>query len=91
MPSDNKPDQKSSQEPATDKEKNFSNQFALAMELPFVLVGAVIVGGLMGYFLDRWLHTKMVFTFLLGGIGFFAGIRDILRRFPGSKDGSNRG
>jgi F0F1-type ATP synthase assembly protein I len=91
MPSDNKPDQKSSQEPATDKEKNFSNQFALAMELPFVLVGAVVVGGLMGYFLDRWLHTKMIFTFLLGGIGFFAGIRDILRRFPGSKDGSNRG
>jgi F0F1-type ATP synthase assembly protein I len=91
MPSDNKPDKTSSQEPATDKEKNFSNQFALAMELPFVLVGAVVVGGLMGYFLDRWLHTKMVFTFLLGGIGFFAGIRDILRRFPGSKDGSNRG
>ena len=54
-------------------------------------VAAVIVGGLMGYFLDRWLHTKMVFTLLLGGIGFFAGIRDILRRFPGSKDGSGRG
>jgi F0F1-type ATP synthase assembly protein I len=91
MPSDNKPDKTSSQEPAPDNAKNFSNQFALAMELPFVLVGAVIVGGLMGYFLDRWLHTRMVFTFLLGGIGFFAGIRDILRRFPGSKDGSNRG
>ena len=91
MPSDNKPAENSSKEPATDKAKNFSNQFALAMELPFVLVAAVIVGGLMGYFLDRWLHTKMIFTFLLGGIGFFAGIRDILRRFPGSKDGSNRG
>jgi F0F1-type ATP synthase assembly protein I len=91
MLSDNKPDKPSTQEPATDKAKNFSNQFALAMELPFVLVAAVIVGGLMGYFLDRWLHTKMVFTLLLGGIGFFAGIRDILRRFPGSKDGSGRG
>jgi F0F1-type ATP synthase assembly protein I len=89
MPSDNKPDQSRSQEPARDKAKNFSNQFALAMELPFVLVAAVIVGGLMGYFLDRWLHTKMVFTLLLGGIGFFAGVRDILRRFPGSKDGSS--
>ena len=91
MPSDNKPDPNSSQEPAAGKAKNFSSQFALAMELPFVLVAAVVVGGLMGYFLDRWLHTKMVFTFLLGGVGFFAGIRDILRRFPGSKDGSNRG
>jgi F0F1-type ATP synthase assembly protein I len=91
MPSDNKPDKTSSGESGPDKEKNFSNQFALAMELPFVLVAAVLVGGLMGYFLDRWLHTKMIFTFLLGGVGFFAGIRDILRRFPGSKDGSKRG
>jgi F0F1-type ATP synthase assembly protein I len=91
MPSDNKPDPTSSKEPAEDKAKNFSNQFGLAMELPFVLVGAVVLGGGMGYFLDRWLHTKMIFTFLLGGIGFFAGIRDILRRFPGSKDGSKRG
>lgn len=91
MPSDNKPDRNSSQKPASDKAKNFSNQFALAMELPFILVAAVVVGGLMGYFLDRWLHTRMVFTFLLGALGFFAGIRDILRRFPGSRDGSNRG
>ncbi len=90
MPSDNKPDAARSQEPAADKAKNFSSQFGLAMELPFVLVAAVVLGGGMGYFLDRWLHTKMIFTFLLGGIGFFAGIRDILRRFPGSKDGSNR-
>jgi len=90
MPSDDKPDQKSSQEPAADKAKDSSNQFALAMELPFVLVAAVLVGALMGYFLDRWLHTRMVFTLLVGGVGFFAGIRDILRRFPGSKDGSKR-
>ena len=91
MPSDNKPDKTTSQEPATEKTKNFSNQFALAMELPFVLVAAVILGGLMGYFLDRWLHTRLVFTFLMAGVGFFAGIRDILRRLPGSKDGSSKG
>jgi len=91
MPSDSKPDKTSPLEPAQGKVKNFSNQFALAMELPFVLVAAVIVGGLMGYFLDRWLHTKMIFTLLLGAVGFFAGIRDILRRFPGGKDGSKRG
>lgn len=90
MPSDNKPEKTSSQKPATDKAKDFSNQFALAMELPFILVAAVILGGLMGYFLDRWLHTRLVFTLLLGGLGFFAGIRDILRRFPGSSDGSKR-
>jgi F0F1-type ATP synthase assembly protein I len=90
MLSDNKPDPASSQEPSAGKAKKFSSQFGLAMELPFVLVAAVVLGGGMGYFLDRWLHTKMIFTFLLGGVGFFAGIRDILRRFPGSKDGSSR-
>jgi len=90
MPSDNKPDKTTSQEPATDKGKNFSNQFGLAMELPFILVAAVVLGAGMGYFLDRWLHTRMIFTLLMGGMGFFAGIRDILRRFPGAKDGSNR-
>ena len=91
MPSDNKPEKIDSQEPVTEKKNNFSNQFALAMELPFVLVGAVIVGGLMGYFLDRWLHTRLVFTLLMAGVGFFAGVRDILRRLPGSKDGSSKG
>ncbi len=90
MPSDNEPGKTSSQEPPADKAKSFSNQFGLAMELPFVLVAAVVLGGGMGYLLDRWLHTKMIFTLMLGGIGFFAGIRDILRRFPGTKDGSNR-
>jgi F0F1-type ATP synthase assembly protein I len=90
MPSDNEPDKTSSQEPPADKAKSFSNQFGLAMELPFILVAAVVLGGGMGYLLDLWLHTKMIFTLVLGGIGFFAGIRDILRRFPGSKDGSNR-
>ena len=90
MPSDHKPEKTGSQEPEADKAKNFSNQFALAMELPFVLVAAVIVGGLMGYFLDRWLHTRLVFTFLMAGLGFFAGVRDILRRLPGSKDGSSK-
>jgi F0F1-type ATP synthase assembly protein I len=90
MPSDNKPDSSSRQESVPHKAKDFSNQFGLAMELPFVLVAAVVLGGGMGHFLDRWLHTKMIFTFLLGGVGFFAGIRDILRRFPGSKDGSRR-
>jgi ATP synthase protein I len=88
MPSDHKPD---SPEPSPQKAKAFSNQFAMAMELPFILVAAVMVGGLMGYFLDRWLHTKLVFTLLVGGLGFYAGIREILRRLPGSGDGSNRG
>jgi ATP synthase protein I len=90
MPSDNKPDNSESPSPAAEKAKEASNQAAIAMELPFVLVSAVVVGGLIGYFLDRWLHTKPVFLLILGGIGFYVGVRDVLRRLGGSGDGSKR-
>jgi F0F1-type ATP synthase assembly protein I len=52
----------------------------LALELPFTIVGAVVVGGLLGYFLDHWLHTKVTFTLILGILGFAAGVREVLRR-----------
>jgi F0F1-type ATP synthase assembly protein I len=45
----------------------------------------VILGAALGYFLDRWLHTKMIFTIVLGGVGFYAGLREVLRRLDGSK------
>lgn len=53
------------------------------MELPFVFVAAVGLGGTIGYFLDHWLHTKVIFLLVFGGLGFFAGLREILRRLPG--------
>jgi ATP synthase protein I len=90
MPSDNKPEDSASPSPVTQKAKEASNQAAVAMELPFVLVSAVVVGGLLGYLLDRWLHTKPVFLLILGGIGFFAGVRDVLRRLGGIGDGTKR-
>ena len=50
------------QEPGGQKRaKDFGNQTALAMELPFTLVGAVAFGGL---------------------LGFFAGVREVIRRLP---------
>jgi ATP synthase protein I len=57
-----------------------SAQFATALELPIVLVSAIVVGGVMGYFLDRWLHTKPILTLIFGALGFYAGVRDVLRR-----------
>ncbi len=61
------------------------------MELPFILVGAVIVGGLLGYALDRWLGTSPYGMLLLGGLGFYAGVRDILRRLGQGGDGGKAG
>jgi ATP synthase protein I len=64
---------------------NTANQSASALELPIVMVSAIVVGGLFGYLLDRWLHTKPWLMLLLGGVGFYAGVRDVLRRV--SRDG----
>jgi ATP synthase protein I len=90
MPSDNKPENTESPSPVLEKAKDVSNQATIAMELPFVLVSAVVVGGLLGYFLDHWLHTKPVFLIVLGGIGFYAGVRDVLRRLARSSNGNKR-
>jgi ATP synthase protein I len=67
--------------PSPQKQRDSDNrQFAMALELPIVLVSAIVVGGLFGYLLDRWLHTKPILMLVLGGVGFYAGVRDVLRR-----------
>jgi F0F1-type ATP synthase assembly protein I len=77
---DQQPNQSKSPSPDAPKSKKHLTNTALAMELPFTIVGAVILGGLLGFFLDHWLHTKVVFTLLLGGVGFAAGLKEVLRR-----------
>jgi F0F1-type ATP synthase assembly protein I len=56
------------------------NQTAIALELPFVLVGTVALGGLIGYFLDRSMHSKPIFLLIFGALGVVGGIREIIRR-----------
>ncbi len=82
MPSDPNANRNDDLTPAEKQAKGFSQQFASAMELPFVMVGAIIVGGLIGFFLDRWLHTKPFLMLIFGALGFFGGVRDVLRRLP---------
>lgn len=57
----------------------FARQFAVAMQAPFTLVAAVVVGGAIGYFVDRWLHTTPLFLILFLILGLVLGIRDVLR------------
>lgn len=60
------------------------------MELPFTFVAAVAVGGLIGYFLDQWLHTGPWLMVVFGGLGFAGGILEIMRRFrPKDSSSSN--
>jgi F0F1-type ATP synthase assembly protein I len=53
-------------------------QLVLALDLPFLLIGAVMGGGLIGYVLDQWLHTEPWLMLILGGLGFYAGLRALL-------------
>jgi F0F1-type ATP synthase assembly protein I len=82
MPSDPNGDRNDDLTPAGKQTRGFSRQFATAMELPFVMVGTMVVGGLFGFFLDRWLHTKPFLMLIFGALGFFGGVRDVLRRLP---------
>jgi F0F1-type ATP synthase assembly protein I len=50
------------------------------LELPIVMVSAIVVGGFFGYLIDRWLHTKPYAMLILGCLGFYVGVRDVLRR-----------
>jgi ATP synthase protein I len=80
---DDNPNKTDSAPSSAQKGKGSNTQFAMAMELPFVFVAAVVIGGGLGYLIDHWLHTKFIFMFVFGGLGFFAGLREILRRLPG--------
>jgi ATP synthase protein I len=62
--------------------KRDNQQLAMAMELPLIIVAAIGIAGLLGYFLDRWLHTKPIFMVVFGAVGFAIGVRDVLRRLP---------
>lgn len=85
-----------SQVPTPDKRSgSLLRQLSMAMELPFVMVGGILIGGGAGYLLDRWLHTRPVLTLVGGAFGFGIALRDILRRLSRetkqSKQGNGRG
>ncbi len=68
------------QDPAPKKNSGGAvRQMALAMELPFLLVGPPVVGGAVGYLLDRWLHTKPWLMIVLGLCGAALGFLDVVK------------
>jgi F0F1-type ATP synthase assembly protein I len=76
------PPNKTDSHPSTQKTKSAGMQFGQAIELPIVFVATVVIAGGAGYFLDHWLHTKFIFMFVFGALGFFVAVREILRRLP---------
>jgi ATP synthase protein I len=87
MPSESN-DKPNPQMKGRQKAPAISAQLGAAMELPFSFVGAVFMGGLIGYFLDRWLHTGPWLMVVFGCFGFAGGILEIVRRF--NPKGSDR-
>ena len=69
-------------QPPRKRSVGFVRELALAMELPFILVGGVLLGGALGRWIDLRANTTPLFTFLLGLLGFAAGIREVIRRIP---------
>jgi len=61
--------------------RDMTMQSGLAMELPITIVGAILLGGFLGYLLDRWLHTPPWLMIVGGAFGFASSIFEIVRRF----------
>lgn len=82
-------DQGTPLQPRQKRTAGFVRQLALAIELPFIPVVAVVIAGGLGYYLDGRIHTSPLFTIVLGLLGFLAGVREILRRL--SKEAKKNG
>ena len=61
--------------------REMTRESALAMELPFTIVGAIVLAGFLGYLADKWLHTWPWLTIVAGGLGFAGSLTDIARRY----------
>jgi ATP synthase protein I len=69
-----------SQDPDSRKESSGGMRAAaIAWTLPFSLVVPMVIGGAVGYFVDRWLHTKPAFMLVLGILGVGIGIFDVVK------------
>jgi F0F1-type ATP synthase assembly protein I len=63
----------------------FVRQLANVMDLPFVLVGSVVIAAGLGYLLDKRLGTSPILTLLLGALGFAGGMYELIRRLTGKR------
>jgi F0F1-type ATP synthase assembly protein I len=61
-----------------------ARQLSDILELPFLLIATIAIGGGAGYFLDKRIHTSPVFTLIFGLLGFAGGMITLVKRL--SKD-----
>jgi len=83
-PAEGKRDTDSDKEKLSKSEKVIGDtmrQSALAMELPFTIVAAIVFPGFLGYLGDKWLHTSPWLMIVAGALGFLGSLIDIARRY----------
>ena len=79
---DNRRDSQGSPAPQRDPQ-GFARQLANVLDLPFVLVGSVVIAAGLGYLLDKHYGTSPILTLLLGALGFAGGMYELIRRLTG--------
>ena len=79
MPEESKDEPRPTQAEREDRDMRVKS--ALAMELPFTIVGSIVIGGFIGYLLDRWWHAWPWLTVVGGAFGFAGSMFEIARRF----------
>lgn len=52
-----------------------------ALRLAFDMIGAVVVGGGIGWFIDRWLGSAPAMLLIFGALGVAAGFMNVLRTY----------
>ena len=80
---------KAAQNERTEKEvaavdrRQASKGAGIGMRIGIELLAAVLVGGAIGLFIDRWLNTSPIFLLAFVVLGFAAGVMDVLRILKG--------
>ena len=80
---------KAAQSERTEKEqaaagrREASKGAGIGMRIGIELLAAVLVGGAIGIFVDRWLKTSPIFLLAFVVLGFAAGVMDVLRVLNG--------
>ena len=76
-------DERTEKEQAAVDRRQASKGAGIGMRIGIELLAAVLVGGGIGLFIDRWLNTAPIFMLAFVVLGFAAGVMDVLRILKG--------
>jgi F0F1-type ATP synthase assembly protein I len=72
--------------PDPKKNRSWTVQLTLVMQLGLTMVGSIALCFFIGFYLDRWLHTKGVFIALFTILGVIGGAVTVFRQIQKTFD-----